>query len=126
MILHLLLPGRPESVRVARQAVEQLRGTMTEDTLDKLQLLISEVVTNSVRHSPVWDSDCIDVKVIELPDAVHVEVFDPGRGFAPRVHAPTFEQTSGWGLFLVDRLSAGWGVSQQSPTKVWFDIARAL
>lgn len=125
MMLHLLLPGRPESVRVARQAVEQLRGTMAEETIDKLQLLISEVVTNSIRHSRVWDADCIDVKVIELPDSVHVEVEDPGAGFAPEVRAPVFGQTSGWGLFLVDRLSAGWGVSPQPPTKVWFDVSRA-
>ena len=125
-MLHLLLPGRPESVRVARQAVEQLRGKIGEETVDKLQLLISEVVTNSIRHSPAWDADCIDVKVFELPGSVHVEVSDPGTGFAPRVRAPAFEQTSGWGLFLVDRLSAGWGVSQHSPTTVWFDVARAL
>lgn len=56
-----------------------------------------------------------------------VEVANPGGGFEPRPSGPE-DSDSGWGLFLVDRLSDDWGVAQDPGSgyqRVWFAIARA-
>lgn len=48
-------------------------------------------------------------------------------GFEPHPSGPE-DSASGWGLFLVDRLSDDWGVAQDSGSayqRVWFDVARA-
>jgi len=89
--------------------------------IDTLRLLVSEVVTNAVRHGdstrPLevhasWDSE------------VRVEVSDQGNGFtpAPRPGAP--DEPGGFGLFLVGQLADRWGVERDRGTTVWFVLQR--
>lgn len=114
-----LKPG-PEAVGVARDAVtDAVEGHVEDECLDILRLLVSEVVTNSVRHSRT-------AAELELALSVNAEVVvsvtDRGIGFTPRQRAGAPEDVGGWGLYLVDELSSQWGVARNGSTRVWFSI----
>jgi hypothetical protein len=49
-----------------------------------------------------------------------VAVTDSGVGFDPPT--PEAGDESGWGLFIVDRLSHRWGVERGARTRVWFEM----
>jgi anti-sigma regulatory factor (Ser/Thr protein kinase) len=117
------LPARPEAAGRARHALDSLQGAFGDDALDALRLLVSEVVTNSIRHAGLGPDDEITLTVAPAQRAVRVEVLDRGRGFDPaRVPAPTSHQLGGWGLYLVGKLADRWGVSNEGATRVWFEI----
>jgi anti-sigma regulatory factor (Ser/Thr protein kinase) len=114
-----------DSVAVARARLDALQGVVKEEMLDDLRLLVSEVVTNSVRHAGLRPSDRVDVHVIVEPRRVRAEVVDPGTGFEPPAHPPTVGASAGWGLFLVGRVASRWGVDRtDGHTRVWFEIDR--
>jgi anti-sigma regulatory factor (Ser/Thr protein kinase) len=75
--------------------------------LEDLRLIVSELVTNSLKHSC---QDVVTVAVQVSAATVRVEVSDPGGGFAARVAPGREDQISGWGLFLVQRVSDRWGM----------------
>ena len=97
---------------------------LDDPVVENIRLLVTELVTNSVRHAK---ASTIELMVVVSRTRVHVEVANPGGGFEPRPSGPE-DSDSGWGLFLVDRLSDDWGVTQGSGTdyqRVWFELARA-
>lgn len=119
------LPPAADSVAVARARLDTLQGVVKEELLDDLRLLVSEVVTNSVRHAGLRPSDRVDVHVIVEPRRVRAEVVDPGTGFEPPAHPPALGAGAGWGLFLVGRVASRWGVDRaDGHTRVWFEIDR--
>jgi len=116
-------------LRVAPDAISQARATidrMSGDAamLNDLRLLVSEVVTNCVRHAGLDEGSKISLHIETTHDGVRVEVTDPGPGFVPRVPDLRITQESGWGLFLVDELADRWGVEADDGTCVWFEIDR--
>ncbi|MEA2168227.1 MAG: hypothetical protein QOF76_1527, partial [Solirubrobacteraceae bacterium] len=114
----------PEAPRQARQAVDAwLRETLGRDKLEDVKLLVSELVTNAVRHPN--SGDRIELEVALQRTNVRVVVSDPGRGFRkPSVKAPPDDQPGGRGLLIVERLASRWGVSPGRTTRVWFELDR--
>jgi anti-sigma regulatory factor (Ser/Thr protein kinase) len=112
----------PDAISEARAAVDRMSGD--ETLLNNLRLLVSEVVTNSVRHAGLDEASRISLHIETSPECVRVEVTDPGPGFVPRVPEPRSTQDSGWGLYLVDELADRWGVDAGDGTRVWFEIDR--
>jgi anti-sigma regulatory factor (Ser/Thr protein kinase) len=113
----------PEAAAAARTALDGLTGRMPASRLRDLRLLVSEVVTNAVRHAGLGRGDRIRLLVDVRERDVRVEVHDPGRGFAPRPPKPDPARTSGWGLYLVDELADRWGVDGvDRGTRVWFEL----
>jgi len=108
----------------ARQCLERLHARLDPDGLETMRLLVSELVTNSVRHARLESSGWINVAVEEKPRALRVAVSDPGIGFDERPGPPQPGGGSGWGLHLVEQLADRWGVSRDGETKVWFEIDR--
>jgi serine/threonine-protein kinase RsbW len=114
----------PEAAAEARHALDDLTGKLSAHRLRDVQLLVSELVTNAVRHANLDVGDVI-VLVIELADhALRVEVHDPGGGFVPKAPSPDPVRPSGWGLFLVAELADRWGVDSDDTTLVWFELDR--
>jgi anti-sigma regulatory factor (Ser/Thr protein kinase) len=109
----------------ARRAVERLAGRLRPHEHQALQLLVSELVTNSVRHAELHPKQAIELEIRVRPDAVRVTVTDPGRGFVPPTAPPSPDQPTGWGLFLVQRVADRWGVRRDGQNEVWFELARA-
>jgi anti-sigma regulatory factor (Ser/Thr protein kinase) len=121
--LSLDLPARPDSISQARDALGQLRPAVDEPTLLNLRLLVSEVVTNAVRHTGASPDARLRLVVESRDDAVRVEVHDEGPGFeAPSDPRPRPEGTSGWGLVLVQKLSRAWGTEPPPGAHVWFEL----
>jgi anti-sigma regulatory factor (Ser/Thr protein kinase) len=116
-----LRPGSEAPAR-ARRSLEGLARLVPPEVLDALRLLVSELVTNSVRHGGLGAGDRVRVVVTEREDRIRVEVTDPGRGFVPSILEPEGSRPSGWGLYLVDRVAERWGVIDDGATKVWFEL----
>lgn len=115
--------GAPAS---ARRAVEGLAAELPSGILDDLRLLVSELVTNSVRHAGLSPGEAVHLRITSSRKLVRVEVADAGTGFSPQVREQrSATQVSGWGLYLVDRIADRWGVSGDGTTLVWFEIDRA-
>ena len=106
----------------ARHAVGTLAGILSEDSLEDARLIVSELVTNSVRHAGLAESQPIVLRAEITGASLHIEVSDEGRGFEATARSPTPGDNSGWGLFLVAQLADRWGVADGRPTTVWFEI----
>ena len=114
------LEGGPEAASAARAVIrEQLAGRVDDSTLDDMQLLVSEVVTNGIRHG---DGD-IDLEVLLNDSRALVRCVDTGPGFDPGSPAPHADGSGGYGLMLVDRLAKRWGVKRDHVCCVWFELA---
>jgi anti-sigma regulatory factor (Ser/Thr protein kinase) len=73
-----------------------------------------------VLHSGAGEQDELELRVAVANDTLRVTVIDHGRGFDPP--KPTGGDESGWGLYIVDRLSHAWGVEREPDTAVWFEM----
>jgi len=116
-------PG-PEAVAAARRALDGLEGRIPDRHLGSLRLLVSELVTNAVRHAGLSEEDEIGLKVTVSARAVGTEITDPGVGFSPSaVDSPRSDHVSGWGLPIVEKASDRWGVRRDGGlTRVWFEL----
>src|SRR5207248_4099883 len=122
------LPASPLAAGAARRAVAGLAPFLDPGVAENAELLVSELVTNSIRHAGLPAEASIEFTVRASPDALMVEVADAGHGFdegapaRPRVVAGS-ACASGWGLFLVDRIADRWGAVQvEGETRVWFEL----
>ncbi len=123
--LRLALELEPdfEAASRAREALEQLDDHLEEQVLEDMRLLVTELVTNSVRHTR---AETVVLRILVGRSAVWTEVTDAGPGFDPPNSTRTANDATGWGLFLVERLAERWGVNQSDAgTKVWFELRRA-
>ena len=108
----------------ARRALQQLAPLLEPDLLENVGLLVSELVTNSIRYARTPGPASIELRASVFDDRVRVEVTDHGPGFEARASEPSSQHESGWGLYLVDQLSDRWGVSRVGGTAAWFEIDR--
>lgn len=117
MLIRLELPRDEYAPGAAREAIDELRPALDAHTRSQARLLVSELVTNSVRHG---SGDHVVVLVDgDDPGVLHCEVVDDGEGFVPRGRG---ERTvGGWGLELVEQIASSWGVREGS-THVWFEL----
>lgn len=120
--IELELDVGPAAAADARAAVAVLEGRANDDLLDDVRLLLSEIVTNAVRHAGSPRGAKIGLAVSVAHDVVRAEVTDRGGGFDPRPRDLPRTDAGGWGLHLVDRLATRWGVDRGEPARVWFEI----
>jgi anti-sigma regulatory factor (Ser/Thr protein kinase) len=105
-----VFPLSLEAPRQARYSLEALIGLVPPHLLIDLRIVMSEMVTNSVRHSGGSDGDPLTVRVDCSDRRIRIEVEDGGPGFSPIFQAPRPTSTKGWGLYIVDQLTDRWGV----------------
>jgi anti-sigma regulatory factor (Ser/Thr protein kinase) len=121
--LRMRLGSGPEAAAEARRAIGRFRTDLDPPLMETLRLLVTELVTNSVRHTA---SDSLTLKVAIGKSAVLTEVSDTGPGFDEERFEESASEDTGWGLFLVRRLANRWGVSDEGESKrVWFELRRA-
>ncbi len=116
--LNIELDRTPRAPGEARRAIESLNGDIEPRILPDVKLLVSELVTNSVKyggHGPVR------LEVTAGPEKFRAEVVDQGSGFEPQERSDDLEEVGGWGLPLVENLADRWGTHEGS-THVWFEI----
>jgi anti-sigma regulatory factor (Ser/Thr protein kinase) len=123
MNLHQNLRVRlPRGNDAPARARAELRSAATAiaGAHDTIALLVSELVTNAIKHT---QADSIELALLAAPERVRVEVAAAGPSFkAPAEPRPTAH--GGFGLFLVNELADRWGVQENDVTKVWFELAR--
>ena len=123
-MIDLRLPVGPLAPGEARHALDGLESVVADERLDEIRLLVSELVTNSVRHAGMSPEEWIGLRVTIGNSSVRVEVADRGPGFEADKPLPTMYQDSGWGLYLVEQIADRWGVQNDAGTCVWFEIDR--
>ena len=118
--------GGVTAARVARQAVrEEFKDALPRRRLADVELIVSELATNSVRHSGCGDADELSMEAKVEDDRVRVSLFDSGQGFdAHTPRPPSSGNHGGYGLVLLDRLSDRWGVERNGRFSVWFEVLR--
>ncbi|MFD4971063.1 ATP-binding protein [Streptomyces sp. NPDC058424] len=114
------LPARYEAVREARQ----FTGTTLDrwelgDRFDDVCLVVSELVTNALRHgmpapsaspAPSCDHDSpVRLHLLRWTGRLVCAVRDPSRESPVARETDDFSAESGRGLFLVDSFSDSWG-----------------
>jgi anti-sigma regulatory factor (Ser/Thr protein kinase) len=109
----------PSSVGAARRfATETLIG-IPADALDAVQLMVSELATNCIRHT----NTAFDISIARLRGEIRIEVTDRAGG-TPTMRRPAPTDPTGRGLQIVDMLSKDWGVEQRTKAgkTVWFTL----
>lgn len=124
------IPASPAAAAEARRWVSDLDDDLDASAREMVMLLLSELVSNSVRHGQLVPGDHVDVAVTRHDRLIRVEVHDEGLGFdlasvyPPKPsHGPDADQ--GYGLVLLDAMAARWGVDPARPTTVWFEFEAA-
>jgi serine/threonine-protein kinase RsbW len=122
--LDLTLPAEAGSVAEARAKVcDAIRPHLAGGESETLRLLVSELVTNAVKHGD-------RAHPVELHahwgNEVRVEVSDHGDGFAPAPRTGAMDEPGGFGLYLVGQLADRWGVETDDGTTVWFVLRRRV
>lgn len=121
-VLEIHLPSGPEAPATARAAITGLCQDlpMVCAQRETLLLLVSELVTNAVRHSQAPPEAMIGLRACLRSERVHIAVTDEGVGFTP---APRDTRRSGgYGLYLLRKAAARWGVDDVGGTRVWFEL----
>jgi anti-sigma regulatory factor (Ser/Thr protein kinase) len=123
--LEVIVASGIDAPGTARAAVAAwLSAHVPQRVLEDAQLLVSELVTNSVRHARLPAGTAIAVSVGLFDAFVRVEVEDPGD-VAIGARAPDREHGGGFGLYLVETLAQRWGSRHEGTTCVWAEIAIA-
>ena len=120
MPLDEMLPNDLRAPREARQAVARfLARSEVPQLIDDAQLLVSELVTNAVRHA----RGPIAVRASFRDGFLHLEVCDNAADCPPLRRAAGPDDVGGRGMELVEKLATRWGWSATEHSKVvWLDL----
>jgi len=83
----------------------------------RLRLVVSELVTNAVRHG----EGAIELRLWRDGTTVRGEVVDEGGGFEHEVRTEGWDDVGGRGLGIVERMTRRWGI-REGTTHVWFEL----
>jgi anti-sigma regulatory factor (Ser/Thr protein kinase) len=119
---HLTLPAGPTVPSAARTAVGGwIDGLVPAEVVRDVQLLISELVTNSFRHGGAAGTPLRIAAGTDGSD-LWFEVDDAGPDGAVARRDPSSGLGGGFGLHLVNALASAWGVTHVKGTQVWFTL----
>jgi two-component sensor histidine kinase len=115
-----LEPGPEAGHRTRDRVRDLLRDRVDDGLLIDLQLIVSELVTNSVRYGP---GETIEVEIaVAESGSITGEVEDHGGGEVAMREIT--DDGGGFGLRIVDALASRWGIHEGS-TQVWFELGSA-
>jgi two-component sensor histidine kinase len=118
----LIVAADPEGPAAARNAVGAgLAGHVADDVLRDVRLLVSELVTNAVRHAGLATDGVVRISAEVTGGILRLEVDDAGMAGTVAARPPTSD--GGFGLHLVEALAHRWGVSREGFTRVWVELA---
>jgi serine/threonine-protein kinase RsbW len=121
--LKFSVDGGLDAAATARYTVtDGLGAEVDQRTIEDVLLVISELVTNAVRHAGAGAGESIDVAVTNRGRAIRIEVADGEPDAPPRMRDD--DAPGGMGLVVVSGLCEDWGTEQQEGRKtVWAEYA---
>jgi len=123
--LHLTVDGSASAPRRARRlARERLASLVSAETMNEVELIVGELVANSIDHGGVLAGETIEVGLELREGLVRIEVRDEGfEGFRPALVRPPSAGVAGHGLVIVDSLADRWGIRRHGAgTVVWAEL----
>jgi anti-sigma regulatory factor (Ser/Thr protein kinase) len=125
--IELKLVAGAAAVAEARRALDRFENLLPPARLEDVRLVVSELVTNSVRHAGLSPDEQISLSVVVSRGSVRGRVCDSGPGFEkPSKPRPRADLSGGWGLPILERISDHWGVERcvngDRLACVWFEI----
>ena len=115
------VPSTADAPQLARAAVKGwVPSSVARGVLQDAQLLVSELVANSVQHADIAVGDPITISAGRTDATLWFEVADAGRGPVAR---RTAQPGNGMGLNMVEAAASRWGTSRGEGTRVWFELA---
>jgi anti-sigma B factor antagonist len=121
----LLLPFTASSVGVARRHLvsDLIEAGVCASAVTDAALVISELLSNALRHAGPLPGSGIRVAWDLDGDSVRISVSDGGGPSQPEFGEPTPTTTGGRGLRIVARLSRRWGtLCDDEGTTVWAEV----
>jgi anti-sigma regulatory factor (Ser/Thr protein kinase) len=117
----MTLSAEDHSVRMARHAAHVVLSVWELAHMEETAVLIvSELVTNAVRHAR--ETDVIEVNLHVTRTCLRIEIQDCDRHW-PQPRIPDGFEESGFGFVLVDALADKWGVRETAAGKaVWAEL----
>ena len=119
MRFELSVPATLHAPPAVRAWLQALGMPLRDDRADAVRLLISELVTASVKASGADGRGRIAIALAAEDGVVRVEVTDP-KTEATCPDRP--DEVTGWGFYLVDKMADRWGVVEDAPRRLWFEI----
>ena len=122
---YVTVASGPYAPAVARAGLGSwLDGRVSDRTLRDAMLVVSELVTNSVLHAHVGVGAPVQLRANLAEDVLRLEVADVGAATdVVRIRAPDSQDAGGFGLEIVGRVTARWGVVHGGGTRVWCELA---
>jgi anti-sigma regulatory factor (Ser/Thr protein kinase) len=124
--LTVSVPASPEAGSALRRAVRSLERWLGPQTAEDVELLVTELATNGVKHAHTVDGNRITLDARVEPGHLRIEVRDGGRGFKHRRRNRELTEPGGWGLMLVEDIADRWGIEREPSTTVWFEMASGV
>ena len=120
-ILRLALPSDASAVRLARQITRDALAAWHLAQLEETAvLLVSELVTNAVRHAA--DTGAVGLELASTGTQLRMEIQDGDPGWRQMDSVADCDE-SGYGFLLVDSLADRWGLRRVCAGKaVWAEL----
>ena len=118
----LLLAATAQAPGLARQATHEALAAWRVTHLEETAvLLVSELVTNAVRHAST-DGSALVLRLEAAGGWLRIEVHDADPRM-PQPRTPDMLDESGFGFVLLDALADKWGVRESTIGKaVWAEL----
>ena len=121
--LELSVPPSLSTLEEVRRSFDAFR--LPSDVRDDAQLLVTELVSNSIRHAGLQPYERIRIWAGWSGRRLKVIVRDRDQGRPARVAGsirPVPGAESGWGLFIVNQLASRWGAIHDGGAGYWFEL----
>src|SRR2546429_6703320 len=112
------LAGGPYAVTAARLALSEIDEMVDETQAFDVRLLVSELVTNSVKHANAGPDESISLNLTIDESVIRCDVRDPGPRFDPPDEPRAEAGGSDYGLSFATQIADGWLQHHAAPS-VW-------
>ena len=113
-------PTAPSEART--EVTRRLAARLGASALEDVRLLVTELITNALRHGKLTPSDRVSVKASVDNGVVRIEVRDPGNDGEVKPRVPGL-RGGGYGLYMVEQVAKRWGVDRRDGTIVWCELS---